>query len=78
MRALFPENLGRRVGYLLLTLPLGLFYFCLLIVGLASVVGGAFIIGIPLLVGLMFLWRALARFERRLLRRLLDVSIDNP
>ena len=78
MRALFPERLGRRVGYLLLTLPLGLLYFAVLIVGLASAVGGAFIIGIPLFVGLMFLWRALARFERRLLRRLLDVSIDDP
>ena len=40
----------------------------MLIGGLASAVGGAFIIGIPLFVGLMFLWRALARFERRLLR----------
>jgi signal transduction histidine kinase len=78
VRALFPERLGRRVGFLLLTLPLGLVYFCVLIVGLASAVGGAFIIGIPLFVALMFLWRALARFERRLLRRLLDVSIEDP
>ena len=78
MRTLFPERLGRRVGYLLLTLPLGLVYFAVLIVGLFSAVGGAFIIGIPLFVGLMFLWRALARFERRLLRRLLDVSIEDP
>ena len=50
----------------------------MLIGGLASAVGGAFIIGIPLFVGLMFLWRALARFERRLLRRLLDVDIEQP
>ena len=50
----------------------------MLIGGLASAVGGAFIIGIPLFVGLMFLWRALARLERRLLRRLLDVDIENP
>jgi signal transduction histidine kinase len=78
VRTLFPERLGRRVGFLLLTLPLGAIYFGVLIAGLASAVGGAFIIGIPLFVGLMFMWRALARFERRLLRRLLDVSIENP
>jgi signal transduction histidine kinase len=78
MSSLFPPGLGRRVGYLLLTLPLGLLYFAVLIGGLASAVGGAFIIGIPLFVGLMFLWRALARLERRLLRRLLDVDIENP
>jgi signal transduction histidine kinase len=78
VRTLFPERLGRRVGYLLLTLPLGAIYFAVLIAGLASAVGGAFIIGIPLFVGLMFLWRALARFERRLLRRMLDVRIENP
>ena len=78
MRALFPRGLASRVAYLLLTLPLGVVYFGVLIGGLASAVGGAFIIGIPLFVGLMFLWRALARFERRLLRRLLDVEIEHP
>ena len=78
VRALFPRGLIRRVSYLLLTLPLGILYFGVLIGGLASAVGGAFIIGIPLFVGLMFLWRALARFERRLLRRLLDVDIEHP
>ena len=78
MRTLFPERLGRRVGYLLLTLPLGILYFAVLISGLLSAVGGAFIIGIPLFVGLMYLWRALARFERRLLRALLDVTIEDP
>ena len=78
MRALFPRGLTRRVSFLLLTLPLGVLYFSVLIGGLASAVGGAFIVGIPLFIGLMFLWRALARLERRLLRRLLDVEIENP
>ena len=73
-----PLGLVRRVGYLLLTLPLGVVYFGVLVGGLASAVGGAFIIGIPLFVGLMFLWRALARLERRILRRLLDVEIEDP
>ena len=73
-----PLRARPRVGYLLLTLPLGVVYFAVLIGGLASAVGGAFIIGIPLFVGLMFLWRALARFERRLLRRLLDVEHRGP
>src|SRR4051812_20840404 len=78
MSRLFPPRLGRRVSYLLLTLPLGIVYFAVLIGGLASAVGGAFIIGIPLFVALMFLWRALARLQRALLRRLLDVDIEDP
>ena len=78
MRALFPAALGRRVGFLLLTLPLGVVYFAVLIGGLASAVGGAFIVGIPLFVGLMFLWRALARFERRLVRSGLGIEIPDP
>jgi signal transduction histidine kinase len=78
MRALFPAGLSRRLGFLLLTLPLGVFYFGVLIGGLASAVGGAFIVGIPLFVGLMFLWRALARFERRLVRAGIGVDIPDP
>jgi hypothetical protein len=78
VRTFFPAGLWRRVAFMLLTLPLGVLYFGILVAGLASAVGGAFIIGIPLFVGLMFLWRALARFERRLLRRMLDVGIENP
>jgi hypothetical protein len=62
----------------LLTLPLGPLYFAVLIGGLASVVGGAVIIGAPLLLVLMFLWRALARHQRRLLARMLDVQIEDP
>ena len=53
-------------------------YFAVLLGGLLSALGGAFIIGIPLFVGLMFLWRWLARCERRRLRRLLDVDIEDP
>jgi hypothetical protein len=66
------------VSYLLLTLPLGIVYFAVLIGGLASAIGGVEIIGIPLLVALIFLWRALARHERRLLLRMLDVEIEDP
>jgi len=76
--ALFPPRLLRRVSFLLLTLPLGILYFAVLVGGLASVVGGAFFIGIPLFVGLMYLWRRLARLQRRLLRRLLDVDVEDP
>jgi signal transduction histidine kinase len=78
MRALFPAGLGRRVGFLLLTFPLGIFYFAVLIGGLASAVGGAFIVGIPLFVALMYFWRVLARFERRLVRSGLGVDIPDP
>jgi signal transduction histidine kinase len=77
-RTLFPPRLGARLLYLLLTLPIGAVYFGVLLGGLLSAVGGAFIIGIPLFVGLMFLWRWLARLQRRWLRRLLELDIEEP
>jgi signal transduction histidine kinase len=75
---LFPPRLGDRLVYLLLALPLGAVYFAVLLGGLLSALGGAFIVGIPLFVALMFLWRWLARRERRRLRRRLDVDIEDP
>jgi signal transduction histidine kinase len=78
VRTFFPAGLWRRVAFMLLTLPLGVLYFGILVAGLASAVGGAFIVGIPLLVGLMFFWRWLAGRQRRLVGALLDVQIETP
>ncbi|HWT25404.1 MAG TPA: sensor domain-containing protein, partial [Solirubrobacteraceae bacterium] len=72
------SRLPRRAGYLLLSLPLGIVYFSVLVAGLFSVVGSALVLGIPLAVGLLLLWRRMAAFERALHARLLDAPIDPP
>ncbi len=66
-----------RLVYLLISFPLGLFYFCLFLTWFFLGLGLSFIvIGIPIL-GLMFLAaRALAGFERQLANWLLDADID--
>lgn len=65
-----------RLIYLLISLPLGVFYFCLFLAWFCLGLGLSFIaIGIPIL-GLMFLAaRALAGFERQLANLLLDAGI---
>ena len=65
-----------RLIYLLISMPLGVFYFCLFMVWFFLGLGLSFIaIGIPIL-GLMFLAaRALAGFERQLANLLLDAGI---
>ena len=51
--------------YLLLSFPLGLAYFIVLVVGLTLGVGMFILwVGIPILVGVFALWIVLARFER--------------
>lgn len=65
-----------RLIYLLISLPLGVFYFCLFLTWFFLGLGLSFIvIGIPIL-GLMFLAvRVLAGFERQLANWLLDTGI---
>ena len=65
-----------RLVYLLISFPLGVFYFCLILVWFCLGIGLSFIvIGIPIL-GLMFLAaRALAGFERQLANVLLNAGI---
>jgi len=65
-----------RVVYLLLSMPLGTFYFCLFVVWFCLGLGLSFIaIGIPIL-GLMFLAaRGLGGLERQLANLLLDADI---
>lgn len=62
--------------YLLISYPLGLIYFVFIIVGLALGFG-LFItwFGIPILVGVMFIWLGFAYFERNLTKVFLGIEI---
>jgi len=61
---------------LLLTFPLGLVWFCVLVTALATGVGLAVtLLGFPILVGTMYLIRPMAQAERGLIRALLAVDI---
>jgi putative sensor protein len=62
--------------YLLVSFPLGIIYFCVLVTGIS--LGFGLIItwlGIPILLGMMFLWREFARFERKSAELILEVDI---
>ena len=62
--------------YLLLTFPLGLLWFCVLVTLLATGVGLAVtLLGFPILVGAMYLIRPMAQTERGLIRALLGADI---
>ncbi|HEY7124641.1 MAG TPA: sensor domain-containing protein [Ktedonobacterales bacterium] len=66
----------RNIAYLLLSLPLGTFYFVLLVTGLC--VGASTVvvwIGIPVLAVTMLLWRGLGNFERTLAVNLLGMDV---
>lgn len=66
----------RNLLYLLLSFPLGLCYFVVLVPGIALGVGTLVIwIGVPLLILLMSAWWYAAAFERHMAMRLLQVSI---
>lgn len=66
----------RNIAYLLLSLPLGTFYFVLLVTGLsvaASLL--ALWIGIPVLLVVMIMWRGFGNFERTLAVNLLGMQV---
>lgn len=66
----------KKLAYLLLAFPLGLFYFIFLVTGLS--LGLPLIIlwiGVVILVGVFAAWYAMAAFERSLAINLLDVDI---
>ncbi len=65
------------VVYLLLGLPLGTFYFTILVTGFSLGVGLMVLalVGIPILIGLWYLVRGLMGFERHLAINLLRVDI---
>src|SRR5436309_10187601 len=61
--------------YLLLSFPLGIFYFALLIGGLVGSLTSTVLLGIPVLILVMFVWWQLAIFERKLAIGWLHVEI---
>jgi signal transduction histidine kinase len=69
----------RRLGYLLLSFPLGIAYFTGLVTALA--VSGSLLIiwvGVPLLAITVLGWRAVAGFERLIARHMIGVYIPTP
>jgi two-component system, OmpR family, phosphate regulon sensor histidine kinase PhoR len=62
--------------YLLVSFPLGLFYFVFLLFGLSSILSSTVILGAPILLLVIFIWWRLARFERNLAMRWLHVEIS--
>ncbi len=66
----------RNMLYLLLSFPLGIFYFCILVTGISVGIGTLTIwMGVPILLLLMNLWWTFAAFERRLAMRYLQIDI---
>lgn len=66
----------RNMFYLLLSFPLGLIYFCVLVSGISLVLSTLMIwIGVPILLLLISAWWAFAAFERRLAIHYLRVDI---
>ncbi len=64
---------------MLLALPLGVAEFTFLVTAISFGFGTAItLIGIPVLIGTVWAWRWLAKLERRLIGRLLDVRIPSP
>jgi signal transduction histidine kinase len=69
----------KRLLFLALALPLGIFYFAFLVTALSTGLGMAItLLGIPVLVGAMYAWREFARMERGLIGKLLDAPIADP
>jgi signal transduction histidine kinase len=73
-----PRTYGR-IGYLLLAGCLGTLEFVFLVTGIAVGVGLAVtLIGIPVLIGCVYAWGALAEGERRVIHSLTGTEIPNP
>lgn len=79
VRALMRVQTYRNLLYVLLTFPLGLFYFLLLTIGFPTGLSLVIVlVGIPILVCLLVVVVGLAEFERTLISLLLDVEIAAP
>ena len=73
-----PRTYGR-IGYLLLALPLGVIEFCFLVTTISFGVGTAItLIGIPVLILTVYIWRWLAGLERQLIGLLTGIHIPSP
>ncbi|KTG09369.1 hypothetical protein AUR64_16450 [Haloprofundus marisrubri] len=72
----FRPQTYRNLCYLTLAFPLGFCYFLLFAVGVPlGVVSTIFVVGVPILLGMLAIASGLASFERRLTTWLLDVEI---
>ena len=66
-------------GYLLLSMPLGILWFVLIVTGVAVGLGTLVIwVGVPVLAGTMLLWRGAARFERLWVGLTLGADVPDP
>src|SRR5919108_2625806 len=73
-----PRTYGR-IGYLLLAFPLGVIEFCFLVTAISFGVSTAItLIGIPVLIFTVYIWRWLAGLERQLIGLLTGIHISSP
>src|SRR5258706_16325648 len=75
-RVLWEKQTYVNLLYLLVSFPLGIFYFVFLLLGLSSILSTTVILGAPILLLVIFIWWRLARFERHLAMRWLHVEIS--
>lgn len=77
--ALVHVDTYKRLVYLLLGLPFGIFYFTFLVTALSLGVGLVVVwVGVPILLGTVVAWRAMGRFERRYLEVAMGTTIEAP
>jgi Putative sensor len=75
--AVLERQTYRNMAYLLLSFPLGIAYFVLLIAGLSTGLSLLIVlVGVPILVGVLALTGRLLNFERWLLRAMLGAAIE--
>ncbi len=73
------SRLWKRLVYLGISFPLALLYFNVLVTGLATGLGLAItLLGLPVLVAMLFVWRGFAMLERALVSSLLGVDVEPP
>jgi signal transduction histidine kinase len=73
------SQLWKRLVYLGISFPLALLYFNVLVTGLATGLGLAItLLGLPVLVAMLFVWRGFAMLERALVSSLLGVDVEPP
>src|SRR6266550_7691708 len=75
-RVLWEKQTYVNLLYLLVSFPLGIFYFVFLLLGLSSLLSTTVIFGALVLLLVIFVWWRLARFERNLAMRWLHVEIS--
>jgi two-component system phosphate regulon sensor histidine kinase PhoR len=75
-RVLWEKQTYVNLLYLLVSFPLGIFYFVLLVLGLSSILSTTVILGALILLLVIFIWWRLARFERNLAMCWLHVEIS--